>query len=360
MKTNIYVMYGGKSAEHEVSLKTAFSIINALDKEKYNVYPVYITNEGQWCCLSQQKKDVANILHLQKPTVNSISSSIGKFLTEHFKEGEKNLVFPALHGTNGEDGTIQGLLELLEVPYVGNGVMASAVGIDKVIMKELFEKWQIPQAKYTDFFYRDWLKNAEVTLSQIEALIGYPCYVKPARLGSSVGINRCENRLELREAIEEALYYDEKIVVEEELVGREMQIAVIGNDSPKSSVVGEYIQAKVYMDYDAKYVDGQLIPVIPAALLPRVSDKMRQTAEEIFQLLNCQGLLRVDFFVTESDDYYVNEVNTMPGFTSFSMFPALWENTDGTTYEQLIELLIDFALERHEQGKRILKKRCRK
>ncbi|GAB6087383.1 D-alanine--D-alanine ligase family protein [Alkaliphilus crotonatoxidans] len=357
MKTNIYVVYGGKSVEHEVSLKTAFSIINALDKDKYDVYPVYITNEGQWCCLGQQKEPLINILHLQKPSANHISQSIGKFLTEHYNPEERNLIFPAVHGTNGEDGTLQGFLELLEVPYVGNGVMASAIGFDKEIIKELFEKWQIPQAKYTTLSYKNWRINPALSCSEIEALIGYPCYVKPARLGSSVGINRCENRVALEAALEEAMKYDDKVVVEEEIRGREMQIAVVGNDTPKSSVVGEYIQAKAYMDYNAKYVDGQLIPVIPAALISEVSEKMRKTAEDIFQRLDCKGLLRVDYFVTEDNQFYVNEVNTIPGFTSFSMFPALWEQTDGTTYSQLIEKLIDLAFERYEQGKRIQKKR---
>lgn len=349
MKKNIYVLYGGKSVEHEVSLLTAFSVIKSLSKEKYNIYPVYITADGVWCSLGLLEKELSDINELRAISSNTVVKSMVEFLLKYFKEGEKNVIFPALHGTNGEDGTIQGLLEVLNVPYVGNGVLSSAVGIDKVIMKDLFAKADIPQVKYIPFLLHEWNNNAELVIKKIEDYINYPCFVKPASLGSSVGINRCGNADELRQGINEAFLYDNKIVVEEEVLGREMQISVIGNDYPESSVVGEFIQERNFMDYDAKYLDGKLIQVIPARLTPQTSEKMREVALDTFKVLNCSGLVRVDYFVTDDNKFYVNEVNTMPGFTSLSMTPVLWEKTDGTNYSQLVEKLIDLAIERHEQ-----------
>ncbi len=360
MKTNIYVIYGGKSVEHDVSLLSAFSVINALDKNKYNVYPVYITKAGVWCDLGKLKNSIKDIKQLQCNSSNTVPASLGEFLSKHFRKNEKSIVFPALHGTNGEDGTIQGLLEMLNIPYVGNGVLSSAVGIDKVIMKDLFSIGNIPQAKYTSLKLYDWKTEQQQSYKQVEDVIGYPCFVKPAKLGSSVGISRCKNRSQLKEAIKEAFLYDIKIIIEEELIGREMQIAVIGNDCPKSSVVGEYIQERQFMDYAAKYMDGKLIPVIPARLSAEISEAMKETAVKAFKLLNCCGLVRVDYFVTNDDKFYVNEVNTMPGFTEFSMFPALWEKTDGTTYSELIEILIKLGFSIHKQKNSILNMRWEK
>lgn len=354
MKTNIYVIYGGKSVEHDVSLQSAFSIINSLDKAKYNVYPVYITREGVWCSTKIVKETITELKELKHSSFNSISGSLGDFLSKHFKKGEKSIAFPALHGSNGEDGTIQGLFEMLNLPYVGNEVLSSAIGIDKVMMKDLLSLGNIPQAKYTSLLLHQWQENEKKSLEEIENIIGYPSFVKPARLGSSVGINRCKNRNELISAIKEAFLYDHKLIIEKEIIGREMQIAVIGNNCPKASVVGEYIQERKFMDYNAKYVDGRLVPVIPAPLSDNISEAMRQTAIKAFKLLNCKGLVRVDYFVTAQDAYYINEVNTMPGFTKYSMFPALWEKTDGTSYSELIQILIGLGFARHEQKNSIL------
>ncbi|MBU5438785.1 D-alanine--D-alanine ligase [Tissierella sp. MSJ-40] len=354
MKTNIFVIYGGKSVEHEVSLHSASAIMNAVNKEKYNIYPIYITKEGIWYSLGLLKDDIGDIEQLKKTSSSTIPSSIGDFLTNYLKHDEKNIVFPALHGTNGEDGTIQGLLELLDIPYVGNEVLSSALGMDKVIMKDLFTKENIPQGKYMSLRFHTWKDNSEESLEKIEMTIGYPCFVKPARSGSSVGISRCENKDELKKGLQEAFLYDNKTVIEEEIIGREMQISVVGNDYPKASVVGEFIMERRFMDYNAKYLDGKLIPVIPARLLKNLSDAMRETAIKTFKILNCYGLVRVDYFVTEDNKFYVNEVNTMPGFTKSSMTPALWEKTDGTTYPQLIEKLIELAFERYEQKKSII------
>ncbi|WIV12767.1 D-alanine--D-alanine ligase [Proteiniborus sp. MB09-C3] len=360
MKTNIYVIYGGKSVEHDVSLSSAFSVINSLDKNKYNIYLVYITKSGVWCDLGRLKTNLKDIEQLQSSSSATVTSSLGDFLSKNFKKNEKSIVFPVLHGTYGEDGTIQGLFEMLNIPYVGNGVLSSAAGIDKVVMKDIFSLGNIPQAKYTSTKLHSWKTDEEQVYKQVEDLIGYPCFVKPAKLGSSVGINRCGNRDQLKEAIKEAFLYDSKIIIEEELIGREMQIAVIGNDCPKASVVGEYIQERQFMDYAAKYVDGKLVPIIPARLSTEISEVMRETAIQAFKLINCCGLVRVDYFVTDENKFYVNEVNTLPGFTAYSMFPALWEKTDGTTYAELIEILIKLGFCMHKQKNSILSMRWEK
>ncbi|AOT68635.1 D-alanine--D-alanine ligase [Geosporobacter ferrireducens] len=360
MKTNVYVIYGGRSVEHEISLKTASFILNALDKEKYNVYPVYITMKGAWFPLEKIKEEILDVKTLQRSCTDSAAKSIGSFFMKDFRQEERSIVFPALHGTNGEDGTIQGFLELLRIPYVGNGVLASAAGIDKVVMKDLFANADIPQVKYIPFSLNQWMNNEQDTYKEIEKIIGYPCFVKPARLGSSVGINRCVNREELEEAVKEAFLYDRKLVIEEEVIGREMQIAVVGNDDPIASVVGEFIQERPFMDYNAKYLDGKLVSVIPARLPADISQKMRETSNAIFKLLNCSGLVRVDYFVTDKNRFFVNEVNTMPGLTKLSMFPALCEKTSGMTKKQLIEKLIELGFERYEQQQSILNARWEK
>lgn len=357
MNMNVYVLFGGKSAEHEVSLKSASAIMNALDKNKYNVYPIFITKEGVWCSLGLLKKEIQSVEELQAQSKDSISTSMGKFLTEIFTDGENNIVFPALHGTNGEDGTVQGLLELLDIPYVGNEVLSSAVGMDKAVMKDVFIKHNLPVSKYTTVKLYSWKEDKEKVYKEIEENLKYPYYVKPANSGSSVGINKAENRKELKETIEEAFKYDTKIVIEEEVVAREMQISVVGNDHPKASVPGEFIMEKPFFDYNAKYIDGKIIPVIPARLEPEVSDKVRELAVQAFKAIDCHGLARVDIFVTDDNEIFVNEINTMPGFTPVSMTPVLWKATDGTTYAELVERLMNLALERYEEKKALKRTR---
>lgn len=354
MKGNVYVLFGGKSAEHEVSLKSASAILNALDKEKYDVYPVFITKEGVWCSLGLLKHEIKSVEELQVESNETISNSLGRFLTEVMKEGENSIVFPVIHGTNGEDGTIQGLLELLDVAYVGNEVLSSAVGMDKVIMKDVFVKHNLPVTKYTSMKLHIWKEDKEKAYKEVEEKLTYPYYVKPANLGSSVGISRAENREELEKAVAEAFKYDTKIIIEEEVIAREMQVSVVGNDYPKASVPGEFIMERPFFDYNAKYIDGKIIPVIPARLEPDVSQKVRDLAVKAFKVLNCYGLARVDIFVTDDNEIFVNEINTMPGFTALSMSPALWKATDGTTYSELIERLIELGFERYRQKKAIL------
>lgn len=357
MITNIFVLCGGKSVEHEVSLKSASAIINAINKEKYNVYPIYITKDGIWCNLGLMEGKVNNPEELKRTSSSTVAFSIGEFLTNNLNDKEKNIVFPALHGSNGEDGTIQGLLELLDLPYVGNEVLSSSVAMDKVVTKDLFSKYNIPQGKYVSVKLNTWKENEGKTYGTIEKEISYPCYVKPANSGSSVGISRVENLEQLVDAFKEAFRYDDKIIVEKEIVAREMQISVVGNENPKASVPGEFIMERPFFDYNAKYIDGKLIPVIPARLKPQVSDQVREIAVKAFKVLNCHGLARVDIFVTDTNEIFVNEVNTLPGFTAVSMTPVLWGATDGTTYEGLIEILIQLALERYNQKKAIVNTR---
>ncbi|GIP33301.1 D-alanine--D-alanine ligase [Paenibacillus sp. J2TS4] len=348
MKTNLYVLYGGKSAEHEVSLLTAFTVLNTLDKEKYNVYPIYITEEGIWCSLGLLDHELLDVDELRgSRTGVSPAASMGELLCKLFSGEGSRVVLPVLHGTNGEDGTVQGMLELMDVPYTGNGVLTSAAGMDKVIMKELFARAGIPQADYLALLHYEWNQEAGRQCQRIEETIGYPCYVKPANLGSSIGISRCENEQELYRAIELAFQYDRKLVIEKEVVGREVQLAVIGNDRPVCSVAGEFLKNREFFDYNKKYKSGQLIQQIPAHLSEEVHDRLRELSIQAFTALDGAGLMRADFFVTDEDEIYINEVNTLPGFTKISMFPALWAKTDGTTYGQLIDKLIELALERH-------------
>lgn len=357
MKANIFVLCGGKSVEHEVSLKSASAIINAINKEKYNVYPIYITKDGTWCNLGLIEEKITNPEELKRTSSSRVASSIGEFLTTCLSNDGENIVFPALHGPNGEDGTIQGFLELLNLPYIGNEVLSSAVAMDKAMTKDLFAKYNIPQVKYLSFRLHKWKENEEDLYDEVESEIGYPCYIKPSNGGSSVGISRAKNREELKESFKEAFLYDRKIVIEEEIIAREMQISVVGNNNPKASVPGEFIMERPFFDYNAKYIDGKLIPVVPARLEPEVSDKVRELAVKAFKILNCHGLARVDIFVTDNNEIFVNEVNTMPGFTAVSMTPVLWGATDGTTYEGLIEILIQLSLERYNQKKAIVNTR---
>ena len=357
MKTDVYVLCGGKSVEHEVSLKSASAIINALDREKYNVYPVYITRDGSWCSLGLWDEKIEKPEDLERKTDKSIAQSMGEFLSKDFKGGENTVVFPALHGTNGEDGTIQGLLELLNVPYVGDGVLASSVAMDKVVARDLFAQYNIPQTKYTSFMAYQWKEDKEKAYAEVEEKIGYPCYIKPANSGSSVGISKANNRKELESSFKEAFLYDLKIIIEKEIIGREMQTSVIGNNNPKASVSGEFIMERAFFDYEAKYIDGSITPVVPARLEPEVATKVRQLAVKAFKVLNCKGLARVDIFVTDDNEILVNEVNTMPGFTPLSMTPVLWGATNDTTYSGVVEWLIELAFERFEEEKTISNRR---
>lgn len=267
-------------------------------------------------------------------------------------EKEFDVIFPLLHGTNGEDGTVQGLLEVLNLPYVGNGVLASSAGMDKVVMKQLFEHAGLKQVPYVYFIRKEWNKSQDALIAKMEEELTWPMFVKPANLGSSVGISKASNREELIKAIDLASKYDRKIIVETGIVAREVEMGVLGNDSPKVSVPGEIKPVTDFYDYDSKYNDNNTGLIIPAPVTTDVVERMKDMAIRAFKVLDCSGLVRADFFVTADDDIVINEVNTMPGFTPVSMYPILWQNT-GVTYSDLIEQLIDLAIERHDEKQQL-------
>jgi len=354
MKKRIGLLYGGKSAEHEVSLSTACAVTGALDFEEYEIYPIYITPDGEWRRGERLAKPASSIEELQFGNdAIVLENNITAFLIDDNGTAVKfDVIFPLLHGTNGEDGTVQGLLEVLNLPYVGNGVLASSAGMDKVIMKQLFEIAGLPQVPYTYFIRSEWKNEQEAILTRCEEKLAWPMFVKPANLGSSVGISKASNRQELIKAIEVALQFDRKIVVEQGIVAREIELAVLGNDFPEVSVPGEIKPMTEFYDYDSKYKDGSTALIIPAELSTEVVTSLKEHAKSAFKILDGSGLVRADFFVTANDEIYINEVNTMPGFTPVSMYPLLWQHTN-VSYPELINRLIALALERYEEKQQL-------
>ncbi|OGF21335.1 D-alanine--D-alanine ligase A [Candidatus Falkowbacteria bacterium RIFOXYB2_FULL_38_15] len=352
-KINIGVIFGGKSGEHEVSLVSATSIIEALDKKKYNVVPVGITKTGDWLATGDPIKALKSgkIKYAKKAEV-LIPARQGNFLQVGKKKIKIDIVFPVLHGTYGEDGSIQGLFEMAGIPYVGAEVLGSAIGMDKVVQKELYKNIGLNVSKYIWFFKNDWEKKGESEniLRHIEKDIDYPCFVKPTNLGSSVGISKAKNKNELIKAINLAAKYDEKILAEEAVLNaREIECAVLGNENFKASIPGEVIPSGDFYDYNAKYVDGESEIVIPAKLSADVSKKVQESAIKAFEAINCKGMGRVDFLIdNKSEKIYINEINTIPGFTSISMYPKLWEQ-GGLSYPALLDELINLAILRFKE-----------
>ena len=356
MKTRIGLLYGGKSAEHKVSMQTALAVTKALDFEKFEIYPIYITEEGEWVKGPQLSAPAENVKVLEFSDGSNLPSpSFTPALFQAGGEGSSktlDVIFPLLHGPNGEDGTVQGLLELLNLPYVGNGVLASAAGMDKVLMKNIFAQAGLPQVDYVSALRSEWEKDNEKVYSLVEERLGYPCFVKPANLGSSVGISKASNKEELEAAFKEAFQFDRKIIIEQGVVAREIEIGVLGNDEPECSVVGEIVPKKDFYDYKAKYEDGDTAMIIPAEITEQQYADVKEMAVTAFKALDCSGLVRADFFLTKDGEFLINEVNTMPGFTPFSMFPLLWKHT-GVEYPQLIEKLVNLAIERHTEKQKI-------
>ncbi len=353
MKTKLGLLYGGKSAEHKVSLQTALAVINALDHSKFEIHPIYITEKGSWVSgglLSGPVETVKELIFTEGDALPP--TSLTPALSSKGEEAGYDVIFPLLHGPNGEDGTVQGLLELLNLPYVGNGVLSSSVGMDKVLMKNVFAQAGLPQVNYVSFIRNSFEQNTEDAYNQVEAELGYPCFVKPANLGSSVGISKCSNREELEEACKEAFQFDRKIIIEQGVTAREVEIAVLGNDDPECSVAGEIVPKVEFYDYKAKYEDGNTALIIPAEISEEEYSQLKDLAIKAFKALDCSGLVRADFFLTKDGKAYINEVNTMPGFTPFSMFPLLWKHT-GVEYPKLIEKLVDLAKERHAEKQKI-------
>ncbi|MED4570874.1 D-alanine--D-alanine ligase [Brevibacillus agri] len=362
-KIRLGIIYGGKSSEHEVSLRTALSIMKAVDANKYEVTPIYVQLDGSWIkgeALAGQLPEKIDALRLTTgdQAINQATGSGQELIPASkpaslFSIGQQvDVIFPVVHGPNGEDGTIQGMLELANLPYVGTGVMASAVGMDKWMMKTVFAQVGLPQVKYVGLLRSQWEKNPEEVAENIERKLGYPCFVKPANMGSSVGISKAKNRAELVQALNLAARFDRRLIVEEFVQARELEIGVLGNEELVTSVVGEIIAAKEFYDYEAKYKGAGTELSIPAVIPEHVADGIADIAKKAFQALDGSGLSRVDFFWDEKNDkLYINEVNTMPGFTPFSMYPMLFQAA-GVSYSELIDRLVQLALERHADKQR--------
>jgi D-alanine-D-alanine ligase len=352
-KLRVGLIYGGRSGEHEVSVLSANSVITAIDQDKYEVFPIGISKDGQWLpglspqALVESKELQVRLIKddsaVGRATALALENREGRMLSS-LRE-TLDVIFPVMHGPFGEDGTIQGLLEVMDIPYVGGGVLASAVGMDKAIMKAVFQQKGLPVGAYLVCLRKE-LTNFPRVAAAIESELGYPCFVKPANLGSSVGISKAHDRESLQKALDLASEFDRKIVVEKMLTGREIECAVLGNDEPQASVPGEIIPCAEFYDYEAKYVLGDSKLIIPAKLAPELSAKVQDLAVKAFKAVDCSGLARVDFFVdAAANRIYVNEINTLPGFTRISMYPKLWEAT-GVGYVELIDRLIQLALER--------------
>lgn len=361
-KIRVGLIFGGKTGEHEVSLASAQSVLKALDAEKYDAVLIGVTKEGRWLTGGNPLKQLVNATQspllkvMNGSTSNGTSAMVSheaaELTTANGLNESVDVVFPLIHGPNGEDGTIQGLLELADLPYVGATVAASAVGMDKALMKSIFRNAGLPVADYLVVMRHTWEHDPEVTIHDIETIIKYPCFVKPANLGSSVGISKARNWDELTQALTTAAQFDRKIIVERAIEGREIECSVLGNDEPLASLPGEVVTQRDFYDYDAKYADDTTRLVIPADLTGEQTRTVQELAVRAFQAIDCSGMARVDFFLEKRDGrVLVNEINTIPGFTNVSMYPKMWE-ASGVSYPQLIDKLIQLALERYEDKKR--------
>ncbi|MGM9605557.1 MAG: D-alanine--D-alanine ligase family protein [Faecousia sp.] len=354
-KLSVCILFGGVSPEHEVSLRSAESVLNHIDHSKYNVFPVGITKDGDW--IHYTGKDYSMLPTGQWRTYPgnrraAISPVRGQGLLSF--EGDCvvreriDVVFPVLHGENGEDGTIQGLLQLAGIPYVGPHVAASAVAMDKTLTKLVADQAGIPQADWLLVRREELDCRMDSVVAGLEKRFEYPMFVKPAGTGSSVGVSKAANQEELKQGLLSAAVYDEKVLVEEFIRGREVEVAVMGNDSPVASVCGEIDSGAEFYDYDAKYITDTSVAYIPARIPEEAAEQVREMAVRIYQAIGCHGLSRVDFFVTQDENRVVlNEINTIPGFTSISMYPKLFA-ASGIPYPQLIDELINLAMEDQE------------
>jgi D-alanine-D-alanine ligase len=391
-KLRVGVLFGGRSGEHEVSLLSAASVLKAIDRSHYEVVPIGITKQGRWLISTDAERLLTGDfpdtgkLRAGDPQTTAPAALLAKgegVIVPPMPGGalvpfeqdassispihdalQLDVVFPVLHGTFGEDGTIQGLFELAGLAYVGSGVLGSATGMDKEVMKRLFLAAGLPITSHVTFLRREWEQGAKKIITRLEAALKYPLFVKPANLGSSVGISKAHDRKELGPAIDLAASFDRKIVVEQAVgargnrakmgKARELEVAVLGNDEPMASVVGEIVPGKEFYDYEAKYLSEGSVPIIPAKLTKKQSQQVQAMALDAFRACDCAGLARVDFLLEAGDQgrLYLNEINTMPGFTSISMYPKLWE-ASGVKYRDLISRLIELALERKREQEQI-------
>ena len=365
-KIRVGLVFGGRSGEHEVSLASATSVMANLDREKYDVVPIGITREGSWLLGTEPARLMAAEQYVGEETGENTETTAvtltgdprlrrliplegGEELRDN---GSLDVIFPVLHGTYGEDGTLQGMLEMANVPYVGCGVLGAALGMDKEKMKIVFQAVGLSNVDYLVYRRNEWERSPEIIIKAIEQRLGYPCFVKPVNLGSSVGINKAHGRAELEHALHVAAEYDRKIIIERGINCREFECSVLGNDEPIASVIGEVVASNEFYDYNAKYLDNKSQVIIPAQIPQPVSEEIRRQAITAFLALDLSGLARVDFFMEkETGHIYINEVNTMPGFTQISMYPKLWE-ASGLPYAELLDRLIELAIERYDDKQR--------
>lgn len=354
-RLRVGVIFGGRSGEHEVSLASAASVIRALDPEKYEAVPIGIAKDGRWFIGTPAQKMLQDVLRQGHRVMLSADPSVGALLPleERAASSQRvDVIFPALHGTFGEDGTVQGLLDLAGLPYVGSGVIGSAVGMDKDMAKRLFLQAGLPVGEFLAILRSEWESGRERIVKAVAKKFRFPLFVKPATLGSSVGMTKVHKREELPAALDLAAEFAQKILVERNLRGREIEVSVLGNDEPKASVPGEIIPHREFYDYTAKYLEEGTRLEIPAKLTKAQVQRFQDYAVRAFRCLECRGMARVDFFLEKpSGRIYLNEINTIPGFTSISMYPKLWE-ASGIPYRELIDRLIQLSLADHREKQR--------
>ncbi len=368
-RIRVGVIFGGRSGEHEVSLASAASVFQAMDRSRFEPVPIGITKDGRWLvggdplkALAERVKGALSPADATSPvkhglvsraeTVDSGASALARVeAAEGFPPGlrrELDVVLIMLHGPHGEDGTVQGLLELAGIPYVGAGVLASAVGMDKAIMKALFTEAGLPVVEHLVILGREWQSQPGAVAEQVQRQIGYPCFVKPSNLGSSVGVSKVKSPEALPAAMAQAARHGRKLLVERAVQGREIEVSVLGNDAPTASLPGEVLCDKEWYDYEAKYGEGHTTLKVPATLSPAETHRFQELAVAAFRAIDCRGMARVDFFL-EGERTFVNEINTIPGFTATSAYPKLWQ-ASGLSYPDLITRLIELALEERGQG----------
>jgi D-alanine-D-alanine ligase len=354
-RLRVGVLFGGRSGEHEVSLASAASVIRELDPEKYEAVPIGISKDGRWLVGSGAQKMLPEVLKTGRRVVLPADPNAAALVPLGESPGgalRVDVVFPVLHGTFGEDGTVQGLLELAGLPYVGAGVLGSSIGMDKDVQKRLFEHTRLPVADFLILPRSAWEKTPSKALRAIEKKFRFPLFVKPATLGSSVGMTKVHHRGELRAALDLAAEFAQKILVERAIGGREIEVSVLGNEDPKASVPGEIVPHREFYDYTAKYLEEGTRLIIPARLTPAQVKRFQTYAVRAYRAVECTGMARVDFFLERrTGRIYVNEINTIPGFTAISMYPKLWE-ASGLSYRALLDRLIELALEQHREKAR--------
>lgn len=360
-RLRIGVIFGGRSGEHEIALRSARSVIREMDKAKYEVIPIAISKSGRWYSGSDvldkleqgQLVELDPVTFLPEPGNNTLYHRQEDGLLEAI--AEVDVIFPVLHGTFGEDGTLQGLFEMAEMPYVGAGVLASSVGMDKVLFKDVMKSWNVPVVDYVLLTGQEISEDFDAMLEKAERVAPYPLFTKPVNQGSSVGVSKCKNRSDLIEGLLDAAQYDRRVMVEKGMEAREIEVSVLGNENPQASIPGEVVPGDEFYSYRAKYIDDTSELLIPAPLDEALSEEIRSIAINAFKAIDGAGMARVDFLLDKVDGKpYVNELNTIPGFTSISMYPKLWEAT-GLPYPELLERLIDLALDRHNHKMLLLR-----